>query len=417
MYEEELDDITVNLYELRRKRLLEIETNDIKDLEIKDIVYLGKIKEKTNEDEQIKEKQIYMTIEEKDGNILYRYYDENQELLGIEKENDYIPTEKNIDKPELNTNIKSLEKNGLSLNEQEKKEQNTEKEQEQQETNKETIELPLDQIVLSDLIPKENVDLNEYHNGVTLRNILGLSSEYDKLVLVSADQVNKFLPANKKILHKDAFVAKKPNGEITILTENMLEFDRRSGEHPLEKNETINTDGRIAQEQVTSRFKITNGNGKQYISVGYDEVHGKEIKFSEWSPEKGEYLDTELQTNRILRQDMNQDLIVDEKRKKGFYDAKNKLESIENVKDSDKNGTKEKEEIDYEKIYDDEEIEQAVNEIIENDSISEGYSRESVKEYLIKKYREVDNLTVKEAKDYVEKDLETTMIGRTREKK
>ena len=145
-------------------------------------------------------------------------------------------------------------------------------------------------------------------------------------------------------------------------------------------------------------------------------MYGNEIKFSEWSNEKGEYLDTELKTNRISRQDMNQENITDNKTSKGVYNASDKLNSIENIKDSDDNGEPDIEEVDYDKINDDAEIEQAVDEIMENEAVNQGYTRETVKEYLVRIYRSNKDFSVDDAKNYVENDLETSMRGRMRDR-
>ena len=127
MTEEELEGIIDNMYELQRKRLLSIQESNIEGLEIKDIVYIGKIKAPGIEEGQVIEKEVYLSIEEKDGKITYKYYDENQELLGIEQEEMYIPSEKYINKKEEIEKIQELGKEGISLKEIEEKEKETEK--------------------------------------------------------------------------------------------------------------------------------------------------------------------------------------------------------------------------------------------------------------------------------------------------
>ena len=56
-------------------------------------------------------------------------------------------------------------------------------------------------------------------------------------------------------------------------------------------------------EGVTSSYRIVNGNGNEYIRASYDESYGKEIKYSMFSPEKNQYLDVELETQRTRPQD------------------------------------------------------------------------------------------------------------------
>lgn len=337
MTEEELENIIDNMYELQRKRILSIQENNIEGLEIKDIMYVGKIKAPGIEEGQVIEKEIYLSIEEKDGKIAYKYYDENQELLGIECEEKYIPSEKYMNKKETMQEIKELGKEGVSLKEIEEKEKETKKNQNtknKEEKKNPNIEIPLEQEITSKITKKEETDLNQIQQGETLRNLLGLSGEYTKIVLVSSSQVNSFLPPEQRKTNMDCFIAVKENGESIVLGEDILKYDERSGTNPIEENATINIDGRVENEKVTSRYKIMNGNGNQYLSVGYDESVGKEVKFSEWSNQYGTYIDTELETNRITEGEVNKDVRKEGKRKTGIDSANDKQEKFENEKEN-----------------------------------------------------------------------------------
>ena len=331
MNEKELENIIDNMYELQRKRLLDIEEKGIKDLNIIDIKYVGKIQLSELEDGQTLEKEVYVSIEEKNGIISYKYFDENQKLIGIEQDEKIIGEQEKINK------IKALNEETVSLNkikETQEQEKQEEQEEKQHSDDKDKIEVPLDQNISSKVTKKEEVDLNQVQQGETLRNLLGLDGEYTKIVLVNSSQVNAFLPPEQRKSNLDCFIALKENGESIVLGEDVLQYDANSGINPQEENTTINIDGTVKQEKVTSRYKIVNGNGKQYLSVGYDESVGKEVKFSEWSNEYGKYVDTELKTSRIPEGEVNKYVREEAKRKTGIDNANEKQEKVEKKQDN-----------------------------------------------------------------------------------
>ncbi len=64
---------------------------------------------------------------------------------------------------------------------------------------------------------------------------------------------------------KDAFVAINSDGTATVLGEDILEPDTRTGTTPMATSMTINNDGIVNQESVTSSYRIVNGNGNEYL--------------------------------------------------------------------------------------------------------------------------------------------------------
>ena len=60
--------------------------------------------------------------------------------------------------------------------------------------------------------------------------------------------------------------------------EDILEPDNRIGTSQTSKGMTINNDGKVNQEGVTSSYRIVNGNGNEYIRASYDESYGKRNK-------------------------------------------------------------------------------------------------------------------------------------------
>lgn len=416
MDKEELEKIIDNMYELQRKRILDINEKQIENLNIKDIIYLGKVRMPNTEDGQILEKEIYVSIEEKDGKIAYKYFDENQELLAIEQEGKQNINGELIKEIKNNNNSE----NELSLKEIEEKQSDKDKEDDKKQVKEdEKVEIPLEQEVTSKVTKKEDVDLNQIQQGETLRNLLGLSGEYTKIVLVSSSEVNKFLPSEQRKINKDCFIAVKSSGEGMVLGEDILEYDSRSGINPREENSTINIDGKVNKKQVTSRYKIVNGNGNQYLSVGHDEAVGKEVKFSEWSNQYGTYIDTELETNRIQEQEIDKYVRkLKYEKAPGQYNADDKQERVNEEEeygceetdvtkvDNNKNNDSHMHEEEIENKKNDQ-VEQAIQKILENDTISNNYTEKEVREYFAKKLDEGE-MTIEEITKYIEEDLERT---------
>ena len=131
---------------------------------------------------------------------------------------------------------------------------------------------------------KEETSLSQEIKGVTLGEKLGLQkngiNDAKKLVRISISG-----PIG------DAYVVTHSDGSATVLGEDILEPDNRIGTSQTSKGMTINNDGKVNQEAVTSSYRIVNGNGNEYIRASYDESYGKEIKYSMFSPEKKQYLD------------------------------------------------------------------------------------------------------------------------------
>lgn len=182
-------------------------------------------------------------------------------------------------------------------NEQEdKKEREDEKEDEQEELSKKELD---------GLHIKEETRLNQNIKGVTLEDKLGLKkngiTDGVKLARVTTDSLNPYL--EKSSTQVDSFVVIRQNGEAVVLGENILEPDDRLGTNPTGTDTTINNDGTVRQEGITSSYRIVNGNGRDYLRAGYDEVSGKEIKYGMYSPEKNDYVNVELETQRTRPQD------------------------------------------------------------------------------------------------------------------
>lgn len=158
----------------------------------------------------------------------------------------------------------------------------------------------------SKLDMREETNINKYIKGSSLANKLGLEQKgiknVDKIVRVSTSSLNGLVEERNS--NPDSFVAitfdKQGNEKAVFLGEDILQEDRRAGTNPEMENTTMNIDGYVNKESINSSYKIVNGNGEEYLQIGYDEASGKEIKYATRSRETGEILATELSTQRTL---------------------------------------------------------------------------------------------------------------------
>ena len=158
----------------------------------------------------------------------------------------------------------------------------------------------LDKKELDGLQIKEETSLSQNIKGETLEDKLGLKkngiTDGVKIARVTTDSLNPYL--EKSSTQVDSFVVIRQNGDAVALGENILEPENRLGTNTTGTDTTINNDGTVKQEGITSSYRIVNGNGRDYLRVGYDEVSGKEIKYGMYSPEKNDYVNVELETQR-----------------------------------------------------------------------------------------------------------------------
>lgn len=303
---------------------------------VADIRYLGKIEwteeiiNEKGEKEVIKsQKDIFLLLDMVDGAITYKYYDENFELLAFQNslEDELIPTKKMLEKGNLDylKQLNELDKNGiysynelakeveagtLIIDEEDERQVGSAGIKEEEQEENESIERKRKERPTISAKESENIkslettNLNQIIKGKSLGKMLGLENEGivdgEELVVMDRSQVSSDKLKNNT--SRDVIGVKRANGEIVILGDDILKKDTK-GIDIDEKNVTINNDGNVNRESITSRYQIVNGGKNQYISIGRDELSSREIKYSEWSNERGEYLDYELETSRTYYRD------------------------------------------------------------------------------------------------------------------
>lgn len=305
---------------------------------INDVKYLGKIRyiEEVDGKREEKEKDIFTIIEENDGNIWYKYYDENMQLIAAENGFQQLAlsgnvAEKNSDVLEKIEKLDKME--GTSLSETKEEYRIIEEVARKQGIEVEDIEnykkLNLNQEIDNDeenkvidsdetkkLDIREKTNLSQNIEGRTLGNKLGINNitlpdgskltDGKYLAVVSTSSLNKYKEKNSS--QRYSFAVIRENGEAVPLGDDVLVDDERTGMDPIRADLTINNDGRVNRESNVASFRIVNGNRNEYLKIGNDEISGHEIKYSKYSPTDGKYISTELRTDKdmYIRDDVRQ---------------------------------------------------------------------------------------------------------------
>lgn len=326
----------IKLKEKREQQIKEsLKDNEPLQTIINDIKYLGQIKytEQGLDGKDIeKVKEIYMIVEENDGKMWYKYYDKNLELIAAEDSiEEQIAFAQNFDEKDINflNKIQELDKmEGISLSELEqeylsiediaielgidpkeiKEYQELDLGQEIDEKEEDENQKVIDKEKTDKLNIKERTELNQNIEGRTLENKLGIKNitlpdgskltDGKYLAIISTSSLSEYTENSSN--QKYSFAVIRENGEAVPLGNDIITSDERSGTNPTNSDLTINSDGRVNEESNVSSFKIVNGNQNEYLKISNDEVSGHEIKYSKYSPEEGNYVSTELRTDREI---------------------------------------------------------------------------------------------------------------------
>lgn len=335
MEKNELIEIMIKLKAKREQQIKESlkDTETLKTI-INDIKYLGSIKyiEQVDGKDIEKQKEIYMLVEENDGKMWYKYYDENLELIaaedGIEEQ---IAFAEKFNEKDVNflDKIQELDKmEGISLSELEQeylsiediaielgidpKEieeyQKLDLDQEIDEKEDDGDQEVINKEKTDKLNIKERTELNQNIEGRTLGSKLGINNitlpdgskltDGKYLAIVSTSSLDEHTENDSN--QRYSFVVIRENGDAVPLGNDILASDEISGTNPTNSDLTINSDGRVNKKSNISSFEIVNGNRNEYLKISNDEVSGHKIKYSKYSPEKGEYISTELRTDREI---------------------------------------------------------------------------------------------------------------------
>ena len=258
---------------------------------------------------------------------------------------------------------------------------------------------------------KEETRLDQFIQGESLGQKLGLEkigiTDGVKLARVSTYSLINQKDINIDRNTIDTFVVIRANGDAVVLGEDILKINTMEGTNPTQRNLTVDNDnGKLDYEVNTTSYEIVNGNGREFLNVGYDELTGKEIKYSMRSDEHGKNVDIELETqNTKIQDDDVKDFMND--RNPGIYQADNMIKRDEEhgkcenkdikVIDNDKNNDHYHHNIVY-----------CIRAILENEKIAEIYNEKDVENEILRITKNdlsedyTDDMIIKEVSEELE---------------
>ena len=325
-------------------------------------------------DRQLEEQSMSKLLEERKQEIA--------KVLGIN------PDEiENIDEIDLDTKIPNLDKEDRSEKGEELENKDRDEDDSQRISESQTEKLNV----------KEETKLGQFIQGESLGQKLGLEkigiTDGVKLARVSTSSLasQKDIDIDKNAI--DTFVVIRANGEAVVLGEDILRLNTREGTNPTQRNLTVDNDeGKVDKEVNTTSYEIVNGNGREFLNVGYDEFTGREIKYSTYSDQYGQYVDFELETQKTWMQDsdvrefMNDrpdryqaDHMLEKNAEHGKCEEKD-ITVIDNDKDNDDHPSHDKFDMQY-----------CIDTILENEEIAEIYNSRNVQKEILKKINEDKN--------------------------
>lgn len=314
----------------------------------------------------------------------------------------------NIDEIDLDTKIPDLNKEGRSENDEELENKDRDEDDSQRISESQTEKLKV----------KEETKLGQFIQGESLGQKLGLEkigiTDGVKLARVSTSSLasQKDIDIDKNAI--DTFVVIRANGEAVVLGEDILRLNTREGTNPTQRNLTVDNDeGKVDKEVNTTSYEIVNGNGREFLNVGYDEFTGREIKYSTYSDQYGQYVDFELETQKTWMQDsdvrefMNDrpdryqaDHMLEKNAEHGKCEEKD-ITVIDNDKDNDDHSSHDKFDMQY-----------CIDTILENEEIAEIYNSRDVQKEILNKINEDKNK--KYTNDMVIEEVSTELEERAK---
>jgi len=285
---------------LKEKRLLErkamneqhgIEEDEAMLSEQITIKYLGKMEFAVEGKEELVEKDVFMSVEEIDGQFQIRYYDENMQCLGIQRamDKDIIlsidmieksPEEKRRIMEELEAKDKEQAKTVDELEEEEQsKSQENQQDPEKQDEKKKIEKTDDSQLNRTQVnrLKGPKVELNQIVDKDTLGDVIGLQGAY--MQIIDADEAKKLIPdlqipSSQRTVPIEIF----SDGSANVIGENKLAYSTVEGNNSAQEYVTMKNEGTIRRAQNLETFNIASKGGMHTIAVGYDENGGMPLE-------------------------------------------------------------------------------------------------------------------------------------------
>lgn len=261
------------------------ETNEDKISEQITIKYLGKM-ELVNEQGELADKDVFVVMEEVDGQFQIRYYDENHRLMGIQRAMDR-EIMLSLDESFMD-DIDYAKKVQKELEEKDEKEaQSLEELEEQAKQQNEELQNDVDNNKPQldkfevDRMPGPKIDIrHQVVDGEPLDNAIGLEGAYMKFV--DADYIRRMfpdleIPDSQRTVPLEVY----SDGTANVIGQDKLQFSSLEGTHSTEDYVTNTNEGEVKNEQNIETFNIIKKGKMHTIAIGYDENVGsvKEAKY------------------------------------------------------------------------------------------------------------------------------------------
>ena len=289
---------------------IEREENGQKPLSIsvKEVKYLGNINwvEEVGENKVRTLKDLYIAIEENDGKTVYRYYDEDFNLIAAEQKGLIIEAKEFADKKDKTflEEIKSKDKEGERTLSKEEKERTDKIQKEiQKEEAKDNGEQKINAEEMRTIKGIQEIDLDtKVNENETLRDILDLSDDFVKLEVVYSEKINE-LSTEEKSEHREntkfSFVAVDKKGNAQTISDK-LELDLSSGADANNEALKIKHTGEVNKDSKTnSRYKIKD-KSDSYLSIQQANYGEAEIYYGGKTKDGNEPVETQLETDNIM---------------------------------------------------------------------------------------------------------------------
>ena len=439
-------DLIKMMDKLRLYRETEITNNPIlKDtVKVNDVIYIGTINWKDTDTygmEYESTKDIMMLIEDTDGTLLYKFYDENNNLLAVDRGDGILLPElefTNTDNLSFLSDISNLDKNGISL-EQTREELLEEyakilgidnkdissigiadleqKLDSKNEKDKDKITLDKDkdsqdeeffqeqnENTLKSISTKSEVDLSKrVTDTMTLGDLLGISSG-GKLISIYSENIE-----NNQNSTEFSFIIQKPDGSL----ESADMLSQFGGVRPDENILASNRDGSHLQaEQVNSMYSIdSTANTHDMLAIKRGSMGILELSYVQM--DKTDYnqgMSIPIETDHMYP--VTHEVQYEMDLHRGDDNITNKLDEFEEHQKAGCNDiTLEeadgKDNTGHEHIENNQEmLDSYIDKIMENDTVDYNYSKDEVKEQFIKIAKENPDWDLEKVQEYVETDLE-----------
>ena len=270
--EERKQQIIAKMKALRNKREAEIFESEL-DVSIIDIQYLGVINwldERDGGDSE-KQKDIFVIIEERKGEYLYRYYDENLEMIAVQMQSrdEILPSEKYTFKKDKGF-LKDIE--NLEEKESLKKVEEDERASEEETDKGEVRQKPQNVVQYID-VDKAYVD-----DKTTFRQAYGIPYGVEELAIRPTDSKDENPLSSDLTMDmvdkKGNTVEKVKQGKKEITINDLFRVDEATGNNPMyDDNTKLELEGHVEKNksQTMGRF-VSKTNNELYLSVEQKKV-------------------------------------------------------------------------------------------------------------------------------------------------